>query len=202
MKKQTVLNVLTAVIFAAALFATFTFIFLKEPISSVKGTTESVPYAERYEEENCGLLVRFRDGNSVFLNFDFSDIKVSVLMLPNGADTDTVKAYGYSVYKTVDTDYTFLGRFADRLGGIELTDNDSTHKYTGVQLKEKLATSPDKNLRRQVINVILSRFYSRGLSKEDLVFVIESTETDLNFPDAYNLSAPISSVCKNINFIN
>ncbi len=202
MKKQTVLSVFLAVVCSAVIFAAFILIFLKEPASSVKGNTESVPYGNYYDSESCGFLVRFRDGNSVFLNFDFEDSKTSVLLLPNGTDSDAVSTYGYTVYKTIDTDYTFLARFTDRLGGIELSENGKSYKYTGVQVKEKLSSSIDKALRRQIIKQFLGCFNSQGLTKEDLVFIIENTETELNFPDAYNLAPAISDVSKTINFIN
>ncbi len=202
MKKQTTLNVVLATGCAAILFAAIIFIFLKQPAYSAGNEQSNVPYAEPYERDSCGFLVRFRDGNSVFLNFDFYESRTSVLFLPSNADADTVSSYGYEVYKTIDTDYSFLGSLADRLGGLELEADGKPYKYTGVQLKERLATTTDRTLRRQLAAELLGRFYSRGLTKEDLVFVIENTETTLNFPDAYNLSAMISAVCKNINFIN
>ena len=202
MKKQTILSVFLAVVCSAAIFVAFIFIFLNEPVSLVKGNTQSVPYGTYYDSESCGFLVRFRDGNAVFLNFDFEDSKTSVLLLPNGTGSDIVSTYGYTGYKTIDTDYAFLARFADRLGGIELNDGEKSYKYTGVQLKDRLSSTTDKELRRQIIERFLGCFYSRGLTKEDLVFIIENTNTELNFPDAYNLAPAISDVSKTINFIN
>ena len=91
-----------------------------------------------------------------------------------------------------------LEGFIDLIGGIEL----EKARCTGVQVSDMLCHDAQKEIRREIISAVFKRLASNGLSGEELVFVIENSDTDLSFPDGYSLLKNFEQLAKNIHFIN
>lgn len=164
--------------------------------------SESVPYYNTDLPDSMGFLFNFYGGGGVFINFDFMSEKTAVILFDDNTDRSAVLQYGYTADKSIQADYTFLGEFIDLYGGLELQVSGSTQRYTGVQVTDLLAHSTDRELKRQVIDGILKKIEQNGFTKEQLLFIIENTETELNYPDGYILIDNILGPLKNIYFVN
>ena len=194
---KNVLIVILVVLCCAAVFTGISYLMLYTPSSQSSAKDDFVPYVES-DDTPKGILFGFDNGGSVFLYFDAKNPSTMVLLLPNGATPNDVDAYGYTVFRTVKTDYAMLEGFIERVGGIEI---DNT-RYTGVQISDMLRHDAQKPIRRQVISAIFKKLAANGLSSENLVYIIENSRTDLSFPDGYSLLTDIEKLSKNIHFIN
>ncbi len=196
------LYVALSILVSAAIFTGTAFLFLYDKSSPADNTLEGIPY---YEEtpSAVGLLFCFEEGGSVFLNLDFDENETRVLLLPNGANDTDVTAYGYTVFKTVKTDYECLSSVIDRLGGIELSDDTLGRlRYTGVQVTETLSHTAAEDIRREIISAVLEKIKAGAFTKEILVYIIENSDTSLSFPDAYGWLPHLQDIATDLQFIN
>lgn len=194
---RSILIVVLVVLCCAAVFTGLSFVMLRTPAEQSDSDNNFVPYVEN-EDTPKGILFCFDEGGSVFFYFDTDSSSTAVLLLQNGATSDDVSAYGYTVFRTVKTDYQMLEGFIDHIGGIELENT----RYTGVQVSDMLRHDAQKEIRREIISAIFKHLASNGLSGEELVFIIENSDTDLSFPDGYSLLQSIEKLAKNLHFIN
>ena len=95
-----------------------------------------------------------------------------------------------------------MARFIDLYGGLELETDSETGRYTGVQVTDMLAHSTGKALKKQITGGILDKILQNGFTKEQLLFIIENTETDFNYPDGYILIDNLRYPLRNIYFVN
>ena len=99
--------------------------------------------------------------------------------------------------------YDFLASLIDRFGGIELnTETDGRLNFTGVQITEMLSKSTDAEFRRRIIKRLIENINRQGVNTSDMLFLIENTESELNYPSAYLLPETISAASEQIIFIN
>ncbi|MBE6797500.1 MAG: hypothetical protein E7531_04090 [Ruminococcaceae bacterium] len=194
---RSILIVILVVLCCAAVFTGLSFVMLRTPAEQSDSENNFVPYVEN-EDTPKGILFCFDEGGSVFFYFDSDSSSTAVLLLQNGATTADVDTYGYTVFRTVKTDYQMLEGFIDHIGGIELENT----RYTGVQVSDMLCHDAQKEIRREIISAIFRHLASNGLSGEELVFIIENSDTDLSFPDGYSLLQSIEELTKNLHFIN
>ncbi len=197
---RTTIYVSLAVLISAAIFTTMTYLGVSKSEKPTDNAVPNVPYYNETPPETAGILFRFNDGGSVFFNLDFYENKVSVILFEDKAVKQRVLDYGYTVTYTIDTDYIFLSEFIDRFGGIEMNIEGTLLRYTGVQvtnlLKEGLG---DK---RKVISSILDKISKKGFSKNDLLYIIKNTTTELSYPNGYPYIEPLQSLCRNVSFVN
>ncbi len=195
-RKQLLLTVL-AVLVCAAIFTGVSYLFLHTNSQPSDSTESLIPYTEN-DGTPKGLLFGFDEGGSVFLYFDTEQDNTMAILLPHDCDKEAVADYGYTVFRHIKTDYAMLEGFIDRIGGIEI-DN---MRYTGVQITEQLGHSVDKQLRRDIIAAIFEEIADDGLKSENLVYIIENSQTDFSFPDGYSLLGNIRSFASNLHFVN
>lgn len=194
--------VVLSVIVSAAVFTGAAFLFLREDSSHADNALEGVPYYEELPNA-VGLLFCFEEGGSVFLNLDFDENETRVLLLPNGANDSDVTRYGYTVFKTVKTDYECLSSVIDRLGGIELRDDTlGLLRYTGVQVTETLSHTAAEDIRREIISAVFEKIKAGAFTKETLIYIIENSDTALSFPDAYAWLPHLQDIAADLQFIN
>ena len=198
MKK--VINFLLAVVITSALLAAAAFFVFNEKNESVSNDTPKVPYYEQNPPDNVGLLFRFGVKGSVFFDLDYHNSKISAILFNEKTTKQGVLDYGYTVDYVVDADYIFLADFIDRFGGLEFQNGDKLQRYTGVQITDMLEN--DKLTEKQLISTILLKINSSGFSKNDLMFLIKNTHTDLSYPSGYPLIANFHDLCLRINFVN
>ncbi len=197
---RTTIYVFLAVIVTAAIFTAMTYLGVSQSEGQADNTVPSVPYYNETPPETAGILFRFNDGGSVFLNLDFYENKVSVILFENRTVKQRVLDYGYTVTYTVDTDYIFLSEFIDRFGGIEMNIEGTLLRYTGVQVTDMLRE--DSLDKRRVISVVLDKISKKGFSKNDLLFIIKNTTTELSYPNGYPYIEPLKNLCRNVSFVN
>ena len=197
---RTIFYVCCAIILTAVILSIMAYFGISSGKQSTDNTILGVPYYNETPPDTAGFLFRFDDGGSVFLNMDFYEEKISVILFDTKTVKQNVLEYGYTVNYTFDTDYIFLSEFIDRLGGIEMNLEGSLLRYTGVQVADLLKNKQaDK---KTVVSVLLQKISKNGFSKNDLLYIIKNTTTELNFPSGYPYIAPLPKLCRNINFVN
>lgn len=164
--------------------------------------SESVPYYNTELPDSRGFLFNFYGGGAVFINFDFYSEKTAVIVFDDNAKESEILQYGYTADTVLQADYTFLAEFIDLYGGLELKVGEETGRYTGVQITDMLSRNTGKTLKKQIIGGVLDKILKNGFTKEQLLFIIENTETDLNYPDGYVLIDNLQYPLKNIYYVN
>ena len=199
-KHKTAIYFCVAVIICSACFSAMIHFTVNKKQTQADSNVQSVPYYEEQPPDNAGLLFRFKDNGSVFLNFDFYEAKVSIIFFDGKITKQTVLDYGYTLTAAFDTDYIFLSEFIDRFGGLELQSGGQMLRYTGVQVVELLEKGEIS--KKAAMSAILGKIAQNGFSKNDLTFIIKNTQTELSFPEGYPLIAPLPNTCRTLNFVN
>ena len=199
-KVKFVISFLLAVVLTSALLTLATILIFNGNNKKVDNGASSVPYYEQTPPDNVGLLFRFSQKGSVFLNLDYQSEKISVITFFEKIAKQKVLDYGYGVSYTFDTDYIFLADFIDRFGGLEFQSGENLQRYTGVQIIEMLEKKELSE--KQVIAAVLTKINYLGFSKNDLTFIIRNTDTDLSYPSGYPLIWDLKKLCTRINFVN
>lgn len=205
MKKETSVYIKVLVVCACLFFVLVSVFSVSVGLSRkpVQQISEKVPYISEESPEAFGVLIGFSGAQSIYLRFDRLEQKTTVIMLPNNATVSTVLEYGYYVDSETNANFDFLARFIDNFGGIELnTGADGIFKYTGVQITEMLKGTNDAVFKKTVISKVLSGMKQKEVSRADLLMLIENTDTDLNFPNAYYLHDTINSALNTVTFVN
>lgn len=196
--RNQILFTILAVMCCAAVFLGISFLMLSNTSKPVRQNESAIPYTESQDATPKGLLFNFLEGESVFINFDTEQNTTMIILLPHNCNETSVSEYGYVVFKRIKSDYTMLEGFIDRIGGIEFNNI----RYTGVQITDELKHNADKQLRRDIISAIFEKIADKGLTSENLVFIIENSDTDFSFPDGYSLLMNIETLSRNVNFVN
>lgn len=155
----------------------------------------SVPYA--YVPESAGVLFDI-SGNKTLFYLDFEEKSVSVV-IADGINEEQEELYGYPIDYTIKSDYNLLAGIIDAVGGIELKSGEEQLAFTGVQVVETLTTTPEsEELRREIIAKILSKIAIDGFSRQDFLYIIENSETNLTVPACYYWQDYINELCKTV----
>ncbi len=179
-------------------FAFIAFVTLGGTLKSANVNNVSEPYYAADLPENCGILFNFNDGESEYLYFDFSLNVLKVILLPHNACEQDVLEYGYTVFRTVNLNYAAFSDFIDNLGGVISGET----RYSGTQITAELASSNSLGTRRKIIKQLFATIKNKQLKNEDVVFLIENSNTDLSFPDGYRLIEGLNSATPDIQFVN
>lgn len=172
--------------------------YIEKELYATENSIDSVPYYSYPEKE--GIMFNICSEKTL-IHLDFESGLLSVVFADEFEPTDEL--YGYSINYNISGDYSLVGEIVDLVGGIEITLEETTLSYTGVQIKELLETTPQNlDLRKKIIEEIAFKICQNGFSKEDFMRVIELSQTNLTFPDCYYWSQYISDVCKTVRFIN
>lgn len=195
-------TLLVCIILSVVLLAVF-IISLTASNKPVSQTPQKVPYYSSSAPSEYGALICFREGGSIFLEFNYDSEKTFVLLLGNSATGDEVTSRGYDLDVILEADYSFLAELIDRFGGILLnTESDGLLNFTGVQITELLSKSSDMEFRRRVAERLLGQIYKEGFTLDDIMFLLENTQSPLSYPSAYFLNETISAATKQTVFIN
>jgi len=205
MKKQvkTILIVISIVVLCCLIMIGSSYLYLEFSLNSAEadGSESSVPYASPLPD-STNLLFTLPDNSGYFVCLNFSDEYISIANIEN-VGKHQKEYYGQSISFTIDADYIFFANMIDRLGGIELYDLGETLRYTGMQILDKAKKSSNK---KEFIKEIIRKFCfaltQEGMSKDDFIYLIENTKTDLTIPDCYYWPPYISKIAKNIRFID
>lgn len=196
-----VLRVIVICIFSCAVFVSSGYFYLKSNIKETEKNESEIPYTSP-DPENSGVMLDIA-GNKTFMYFDFTDEKLSVMIPDNIIDSSADIIYGYPVNYNIKADYKFVSDIIDFIDGINLTVNNETLRYTGVQVTEMLThTSDDGEFKRTVLTEIMKKISEYGFKKENFIYIIENSETNLTVPDCYYWCDYMKKICKNGRVIN
>jgi hypothetical protein len=179
------------------------YLYLEISLNSAEtdGTESDVPYAAPLPD-SVGLLFVLPENTGYIFYLNFLESSISVVNIEN-VDGDKKEYYGYPVSYEFSVDYRFFANFIDRVGGVEIYDSGETLRYTGMQIIEKIQkSSQNGELKREVIRKFFYTVMQVGISKEDFVYIIENTRTNLTVPDCYYWPPYIAGIAKNIRFVN
>ncbi len=92
-----------------------------------------------------------------------------------------------------------MGYLADSVGGVQLGE----FRYTGVQITEMLEYS-NLNIdeKCEIAKKIIDGIAKAGFTKESLLYIINTGETDLKFNECFSWVEFIPELCKFPRFVN
>lgn len=189
MKKSTstVTALLLAVTLCAGAFMAVGILFLPATLYSAPTpageTVSNIRYSS--DPQSSGLLFLLEDGSGALFFLDFEQEVVFVKLFEEDAAQQGVEA-GYEVNYTVRTDLDFIGRFCDRLGGIVMEKDGFSLRYSSAGLLEEILAQNDPETAVKICEAFFEKIARTGLSSGDFKFIIENTDTDLNYPTCYS----------------
>lgn len=202
MKKKSlrVLKLLFICFCCGAVFTAGGYFYLKSNMKETENNVSQVPYSSP-SPENSGILLDI-SGSRTFFYLDFEKEKLTVI-IPQEGYIITDNLFGYPINYRVEADYSFVADIIDFTDGIELPSNDGLLRYTGVQITAMLETAADTSeLKREIISAVIEKISQRGFERENFLYIIENTETNLTVPDCYYWSDHIAELCKDGEIIN
>ena len=180
------------------IFITFGFFYLYNGNKTVENKTEEVPYSQ--VPENVGVVLETLQ-SKILLYMDFEQNISSVLYLENREYGDEI--YGYTINYTLKLSYDVIEEIIDTLGGIDLQLEEETYNYTGAQVVELVfRTANIGQLKREITEKIIEKIGDKGITLEELIYIVENSETDISVPDCYFWPDHIREVFKSVRFIN
>ncbi len=188
-------------LFCFVIFVSAGFIYLtnkiKEPVA--KNDVSSVPYSA--SPENAGVLLNFA-GDPVFLYLDFEAEEIGVIY-PERSAQESTEIYGYSIDYSIEADYALVSYMVDSVNGIEMAYDSEQLSFTGEQVAELLSNTADTNqLKRDITEKIINKIALYGFLRQDFLYIIENTKTDLTVPDCYYWAENLQKLCKNMRIID
>jgi hypothetical protein len=150
--------------------------------------------------ESCGLLFTDQNDRGAFIFLDFENITTSVYLFPDRASLRSADL-------PYNTDYTFLladgfaGRLCDRLGGIEMPDENGRESlYFSSALAEFCSGTMDFDKMHIISQSFFEKISKTGLSSEDFMFIIEEADTDVSYTVCYEWIGHIKEMFLNCVF--
>lgn len=202
MKKSNKIVIAAMSVFAAILgFFTFIAILLlpaeiAPPKQSVHENIEGIGYT-KYPSSR-GLLFLGEDGSGVFIFLDFSSISTYLYVFPENAEENT-ELLPYVTDAVFNIKSDFLPRLSDRLGGIEMTDETGEKS---ICFSSSLMVFCEEKLNYDKLLQLCISFFEKiskiGLSSEDIMFIIEETDSNISFSVCYDWIPHIKEMFCNV----
>lgn len=200
MKLRKILILFAVIVLCTAFFMGTAFLFSRKVLLGVDAPKSDVPYVDgRHLPEDTTVLFTFTDGTAVAIELLFSKEFTNILLL-NSQNSKDYSEYGFNIDHTVQCDYSFLMKFIDTLGGIEL--NGSDYLLTGVQVCNLLATAVDNSTSLEIIKAVMNKISKNGLRQEALYCIIDNTNTTLSVPVCFNWNIWVGEICVSYNIID
>ena len=190
--KTVIISACCCVVFVAA-----GYYYLSQNFNQAEIKTESVPYAQE-SPDNAGVMFSIGE-EKTFLYLDFEKKALVVSAQP---ETDDGYVYGYPVNYSIECGYNLIVQMVDYVGGIELTVNEQSLRYTGIQAADIITTSFSIDFKKAVIRALCDKIAINGIGADFLVTVIENSKTDLTLPDCYYWKDYLSELCENLQMID
>lgn len=159
----------------------------------------TVPY--KSIPDDAGIAFLLPDSSGVVAYLDFENSCINVISIEN-YDRANNLYYGYTVDFIVETDYQLIGGIVDRVGGVNIEANGEILRYTGVQIIDLISVNPDEDIKAQVITQIFRQISKNNFSKDDFIYIIENSKSNLTVVDCIYWLDYIDEMRSNINFVN
>ncbi len=165
---------------------------IKMQKSAADKKQSDIPYGS--VPQNCGLKFVFSDLSAEIVYLDFDNMKIVTLDIEeDGAD---IKNYrGYSVDRVLYCDFNAVCGIIDTVGGVNLTRNGETLRYTGVQIIELASSERTSAFRKEVTAAVLCKIAEDGLEVSQFSKIIDLCDTDLTVPECLGFSKYIKEMC-------
>jgi hypothetical protein len=192
MKKSVWVSVWGVIALSLGVFAVAGLIFLPLTFSGAKAPVgeepSNIPYTEN--PKSSGVLYLHEDGSGalIFLNFEQKTTAVNIFL--EDAETNALSV-GYEINYTIKGTDAFLCELCDRLGGLDLAEKEVVYRFTGAGLAEKLAFSSSLEEKAEISEGFFKKISKIGFTREDFQFIVENTETNLNFPVCFSWDASL-----------
>jgi len=161
----------------------------------------NIPYVAPLPD-SAGILLKLPDKSGYMLYLDFYGGCILAAQIEN-TDNSLSNYFGYPTSYTVEADYFVIEGLIDRIGGLEIYSDGEMLRHTGIQVIERVHSSTDSNeLKKELVLNFFEKISETGFTKEDFVFLIENSQTDLTVPDCYFWPPYLTDISKNIRFIN
>lgn len=171
---------------------------LGTPERSVQENISGVGYTDW--PESCGLLFTDSNNAGAFIFLDFENIVTGVYLFEEDAE-GSVDELPYRVDYTFFLPDGFTGRLCDRLGGIEMADEEgNTARYFSASLAQVTQNGTDYEEMLKISRSFFEKFANTGLSSEDFMFIIESADTNLTYSVCYDWIPHVSEMFSNCVF--
>ncbi len=170
--------------------------------NDIKATDEkdnTVPY--RNLPDNAGVAFLLPYDSAVLMYLDFEKEYINVINIEQYDEYNHLY-YGYNVDFTVEIDYPLIGEIVDMVGGVEISLDNKIMRYTGIQIIDFISTNMQSNIKNDIINEIFSRISKNGFSKDDFIYIIENSNSDLSVVDCVYWFTYLDQMFCNINFVN
>ena len=191
------------VVFSAAIFFFGAYAYLDYNLNVQTAEADQKDYTVPYENlpDNAGIAFLLPDSSAVITYLDFENRCINVINI-DAYDITNNLYYGYTVDFTVETDYQLIGGIVDRVGGVNIQLNGETLRYTGVQVIDLISVNLDANIKPQLITQIFKQISENDFSKDDFIYIIENSKSNLTVVDCIYWLDYIGEMRGNINFVN
>ncbi len=197
LKKILIIFFCGASVFAAS-YAYLNFSF-KKSMAKIDQKEENVPY--EHIPDNAGIGFLLPDGSALLTYLNFKEKCINVINVEQ-YDKSNNMYFGYTMDYTVQVNHTLIAGLVDRVGGVAIRANGEMLRYTGVQVVDAISNSKDNDIKEQIITEIFRRISENGFSKEDFVYIIQNSKTDLSLLNCIYWINDINKICDNIVFID
>ena len=134
--------------------------------------------------ENSGIFIYTGEDRGVFIFLDFENKKVNAFTYTENCEKEQQNS-GYEVNYTVKTSTETIGALCDRLGGIVMEKGEDKYRFSSVALVEEIKENTDINSMEKITLAFFEKISKLGLSSNDFKFIMNNTETNLNYPTCY-----------------
>ena len=197
LKKILIIFFCGASVFAAS-YAYLNF-SIKKSMAKIDQKEENVPY--EHIPDNAGIGFVLSDGSALLTYLNFKENCINVVNVEKYDEFNDLY-YGYTMDYTVQVNHTLISGLVDRIGGITIRTNGETLRYTGMQVIKLISGDKDGNVKQQIITEIFKQISANGFSKEDFVYIIQNSKTDLSLLNCIYWINHINKICDNIVFVD
>lgn len=202
-KALNILKKISIVFFCGLIFFVLSYAYLSHNIDNKKGSEVyqkelKIPY--EHTPESRGVSFVFEDRSAVLVYLDFYSRNIS---LYNIEEFTSENNYGkFTSDYTVWVNNTLIEGIVDRVGGVTIETNGKTLRYTGVQIADMLSQDVNREMRQEILLQIFKQISKNDFQKDDFIFIIENTETDLSLVEGIYWLGYIKEMSLNTEFVN
>ena len=159
-----------------------------ENISGI-GYTEEIP--------SSTLLFVFPDTSGLLIHFDFSSLCTNYYVFGQEAEEKAAEL-PYQIDYNFFPEEDFLPRLADRLGGVEIEDENGEKKlYFSAAVQEFCEKELTDENRIILVDSFFDKIAKMGLSSEDFMFIIEVGKGNISYSVCYDWISHIKTMFSN-----
>lgn len=186
-----------------ALFFGVAYAYLSYNFNKATADADQKDYTVPYERlpQNCGIAFVYPDSSATLMYLDFENICIRLLAIPQFIGEQELY-HGYTADYTVQTSYELIEGIVDRIGGVNISYSDETMRYTGIQVIDLISEGCDDELKNQLLAEIFKQISKNNFSKDDFVYIIENSESNLSIIECIYWCEYIKDMSGRISFIN